>query len=680
MRRPLALRTTLALATLLLAAPALAGGPSTRPGVGAIPYADGGGTGTTFRVWAPNAEGVSVIGTFNGWNPAADPLYDEGDGFWSVDRPFAFPGSRYRFAIDEGATTSFRNDARARAVTQSNGDSIVYDGDAFAWKTAGYATPAWHEVVIYEMHLGTFNPGAGPVPGTFDDAIERLDDLVDLGINMIEIMPVNEFAGDVSWGYNPAHPFSVESAYGGPDGFKRFIDAAHARGIGVIVDTVHNHYGPSDLDLWRYDGWSIGPWGGIYFYNDWRASTPWGDTRPDFARPEVRSYIRDNMLLWLDEFRADGLRVDGVQWIRTTGPGGSDIAEGWSLLQWINDEVDATQPWKLIVAEDLAQNEWITKTTGEGGAGFDSQASTFFSPIRAALIAASDGDRNMWSVRDAIASSFNGWHLQRVIYTENHDEVANGHSRVPEEIWPGNAGSWYSRKRSTLGAVLVLCSPGIPMIFQGQEILEDGYFSDVDPVDWSKATTYAGIRALYRDLIRLRRNLDGATRGLTGPSTNVHHVNDGDKMIAFHRWDRGGVGDDVVVMCNFANTSWDDYRIGLPRPGTWHVLANTDATAYSADYGDHGVVQVEADAIPWDGMAWSASMRIAPYSALILSQQAIEPDRPTADLDGDGIVGFTDLVALLAAWGLPGPTDLDGSGTTDFGDLVALLADWGPVG
>src|SRR5436190_9648899 len=133
----------------------------------------------------------------------------------------------------------------------------------------------------------------------------------------------------------------------------------------------------------------------------------------------------------------------------------------------------STQPWKITIAEDLQNNEWITKGTGAGGAGFSSQwDAAFVHPIRDAVIAQSDSDRNLYAVRDALYHRYNGDAEQRVIYTESHDEVANGHARVPEEIWPGNAGSWFSRKRSTLGAALVFTAPGIPMIFQGQEFLE----------------------------------------------------------------------------------------------------------------------------------------------------------------------------------------------------------------
>ena len=195
----------------------------------------------------------------------------------------------------------------------------------------------------------------------------------------------------------------------------------------------------------------------------------------------------------------------------------------------------------MIIAEDFDNDSWLTRPTATGGAGFDSQwAGAYVHPIRYAVEAITDGERNMWSVYDAVVHSFNENPFERVIYTESHDEVANGKARVPEDIWPGNASSWYSKKRSTLAATVNFTSAGVPLMFMGQEFLEDGWFEDDRPLDWSKKNTYAGIFELYKDLISMRRNLGGATRGLMGASTNVFHVNDWDKVVAWQRWDEGG--------------------------------------------------------------------------------------------------------------------------------------------
>lgn len=778
------IRFALAVALAMGTLPALGQTPSSRPGVGAIPYAGG----TTFRTWAPNATSVRVAGTFNGWSTTAHPLAGEGGGSWSVDVPGVTDGAQYKFVIINGSTI-WKNDARARQLTSSVGNSIVR-GDTFDWSVVGpniklfsegfesgklyspwssggsgswrvkvtpvyrstgqngctidssmsgvdstsqltlmlnvsayraismtykirnvgdeapsqledgvfisndgaawtrvdsfpainsgftlrtinlssaaaaagftpgatfrvrwqqrgddaapadgiaiddvlisgqalgpaFTMPNWNDLVVYEMHIGTFNDAPGGAPGTFASAIQRLDQLRDLGINCVQVMPINEFPGDYSWGYNPSHQYAVENAYGGMNEYKRFVNEAHSRGIAVLQDVVHNHYGPNDMDLWRYDGWSQNDLGGIYFYNDSRAFTPWGNTRPDFGRGEVRSFIRDNSLMWLQEFRVDGMRWDSTSNIRNTNNGqGSDIPDGWSLLQYVNNEVDGTQPWKIMIAEDLQGNSFITRDTGAGGAGFDAQWDAgFVHPIRSAVIAAGDAERNMFSVRDAIANRYNGDAFERVIYTESHDEVANGRSRVPEEIWPGNAGSWFSKKRSTVGAALVMTSPGIPMLFQGQEVLEDGYFQDSDPVDWTKRVTYGGIEHLYRDLIRLRRNWFDTTRGLRGQNVNVHHINNTDKVVGFHRWDQGGVRDDVVVVVNLGNRSYTNYNLGFPRGGVWKVRFNSDWNGYSADFGNTFSYDTTAVAGARDGVNFNANVGIGPYSVIILSQE-----------------------------------------------------------
>lgn len=586
---------------------------SSKSGMGA--WVDSGDT--TFRVWAPNASSVSVAGSFNSWSSTANPLASESGGTWSVDVPGDLRGETYKFVIDG---TLWKNDPRATQVTNSVGDSVVTLPDPYAWSS--FTMPGWHELVIYEMHIGTFNDSPGGNPGTWQSAIDKLDHIEDLGINAVQVMPIAEFAGDFSWGYNPAHPFAPESIYGDPEDMKEFIDECHQRGIAVIIDVVYNHLGPSDLDMWRFDGSYTGSYGGIFFFQDWRAVTPWGNTRPDYGRGEVRAFLKDNALYWLTEFNADGLRWDSTVNIRTQNNGsGGDISDGWSLMQYINNEIDSAASWKISIAEDLQNNDWLTKTTGAGGAGFDSQwDAAFVHPIRANIIEGTDANRNMNDVRDAIAKIDNSDRLKRVIYTESHDEVANGHARVPEEIWPGNADSWYSKKRSTLGAAIVFTSPGIPMMFQGQEFLEDGYFQDTDPLDWSKASTYSGITDMYADLITLRKNGTGKTAGLRGNGVNVHHVNNTNKLIAYHRWDNGGAGDDVIIVANFSSTGYSSYNIGFPSSGTWKVRFNSDWDGYDSSFDDWYSYDTTASSGTKDGMGYNGNVGIGPYSVIILSK------------------------------------------------------------
>jgi 1,4-alpha-glucan branching enzyme len=606
---------------------------SNRPFMGATPYVDPAGDGVTFRTWAPFASSVHVAGTFNGWSATATPLSSEGTGNWSADVPGVGVGAKYRFVMRNGSSDPiWRIDPYAREVTSSIGDGVIAATTAVV-EPAGYQMPPWNELVMYELHVGSFarDPTREDGRGTFSSIVAKLPYLRDLGVNAIQLMPANEFAMDVSGGYNPAHLFAIESSYGGPDGLRRFVEAAHREEMAVIFDVVFNHWGPADIDhsLWRYDGWQQDDYGGIYFYNDWRADThAWGaKNRPDYGRPEVRRFICDAALRWLEQRHCDGLRWDATNYIRNVRGSNwnhaEDLADGWSLMRRINDEIGARTPGRLSIAEDMQDNDSVTRRTADGGLGFGSQWSAgFVHPVRAAVDGSDDARRDLGGVADAIRQMFHGDAFQRVIYSESHDEVSNGKCRVPEQIWPGNADSWAARKRSTLAAALVFSAPGIPMIFQGQEFCEDGWFDDGRMLDWGKLARphLAAVSLLYRDLARLRRNWFDTTRGLRGHGVNVHHVNHADKLLAFHRWDHGGPRDDVLVVANFANRSYSSYVIGFPRAGRWRVRLNSDASCYGPDFTSWPGYDTDTQSVPTDGMPCSGNLGIGPYSTLIFSQ------------------------------------------------------------
>ena len=535
------------------------------PGMGAIPAAKG----VTFRVWAPHAEKVYVTGTFNDWSKTSTPLAREENGYWSSDVSEAKTGDEYRYLIHGPKGLLSRLDPYARKVTSSIGNGVIYDPQAFDWGNNNFQMATGNELVIYEMHVGTFNAKEEGLAGTFASAMEKLPYLKELGINAIEVMPIAEFSGDFSWGYNPAHPFAVESIYGGPDAFKEFVKAAHEHGLAVIVDVVYNHLGPGDLNLWQFDGWSENDKGGIYFYNDRRANTPWGETRPDYGRGEVRQYLRNNALMWFEEYHVDGLRWDMIIYIKSidgnTENPANDLPDGWSLMQWINVEIKQLFPGKISIGESMRNNPWIIKDVGAGGAGFNAQwDEVFVHAVRQAVIVRDDASRDLGAVCKAIEHRYDEDVFRRIIFTESHDEVANGRARVPEDIWPGKVDSWFSKKRSTLGGALVLTSPGIPMIFEGQELLEDRWFQDQVPIDWSRVEDQHGILRMYRDLIGFRRNLSGVTRGLCGQNIHIYRFDDAAKLIAFHRWDQQGPTDSVVVVVNMMNQNCDDYRHRFP--------------------------------------------------------------------------------------------------------------------
>lgn len=601
-------------------------------GMGAIVTETGNGKPNVFfRVWAPNAKAVAVVGDFNEWSPERTPLEHEGNGYWAGSSTEAKAGDEYKFFLQTAQGDLQRVDPYARQVTNSIGNGVIY-ADDFDWRNEQgeadqFVLPPWNELVIYELHIGTFHDDnrEDDQPGTFAQTIEQLDYLQSLGINVIELMPSLEFAGDISWGYNPAHIFAVESVYGGPNALKELVKAAHQRGIAVILDVVYNHFGPSDLPLWQFDGWSDNEQGGIYFYNDERAATPWGATRPDYGRPEVRQFIRDNALMWFEEYHLDGLRWDSTVNIRNRNGNdndpANDIPEGWTLMQWINREIQEHFPGKLTIAEDLMNNPWLTKSDGEGGAGFGAQwDSKFVHTIRAAIIGNDDAFRDLNAVADALTHHYNGDATDRVIYTESHDEVANGKARVPEEVTPGEADSWYAKKRSALGAALVFTTPGIPMIFQGQEFLTDQWFQDNRPLDWSRQEAQAGMVQLYRDLIHLRRNLDGRTKGLCGDQIHVYHIDQAAKVLAFARWADEEPEQNVVVIVNFANQLQQDYPVALPAAGEWQLLFNSDAKSYDASFGDQGSTTVGAQEAQEGPLPYWGTITLGPYSTLILTK------------------------------------------------------------
>lgn len=580
--------------------------------VGAITHKNG----VSFRVWAPSAKSVSLIGSFNNWSP--EVMTSEEDGYWHLMVHHAEAGQEYKFDINTSDGQLYRNDPRSLQVTTSDGNSVIID-PTFDWEGDNFVPAPIDQQVIYELHIGTFNRVDASTNGTFHDAIKKLSHLVSLGINTIELMPISSMSKDRGWGYASDYIYAVESLYGGRHGFLEFVKAAHKLGIGVTLDVVYNHIGPDDnLDIWQFDGWSENNKGGIYFYNDWRSKTPWGETRPDYGRPEVQQYILDNVRMWLKDCHLDGLRVDSTVYIRNVNgwnndPAG-DITDGWKVLQSITSLSHKLNPNALVIAEDVSGNEYITKPNDVGGAGFSTQWQVTFPQIlRNVLDAVDDNDRDLQPIGDELTRIYNGDVFSRVLYSDSHDSAGNGGSRLAEAIAPGRSDSIFARKRSLLAASIVLTAPGIPMLFQGEEFMQPGSFNDWQMLDWANAERFAGIVLANQHLIALRRNLHGNTRGLNGQSFKIIHLNNDSKILAYHRWDQGGNGDDVVAIFNLTNRIQDGYSLNFPRDGSWKVRFNSDWKGYSPDFKG-----LESDdVIVKSGVG---NIAIGPYAALILSQ------------------------------------------------------------
>ncbi len=626
---------------LLLAAllPALyASGQSSRPGWGSTPYHDSTGTGVTFRVWAPNATSVYVPGQFNSWSTTANPLGKEftnggWNGNWSGDVAGATNGSQYKYYINFpggtgyiSGTSVWRHDPRARkevsADTGSGDNDYIYDPTAFNWTNETPMSPSLNDLVIYEMHIGTFyNPNSGSgLQGKFTDATNRLDYVKSLGVSAVEILPIWEFPGSASWGYNPADIFAADNDhYGGPDGLKTFVKACHARGLAVFMDVVHNHYGPTDLDLWDFDGWagvnSLGG-GGIYFFqsNTNLQITPWGDTRPNFSSNQVCSFVQDNFTMWLSEYHMDGFRWDTPYTIMHDN-NGNYIPAAENLVNAINAMIHTNYAHKISIAEDVYNSF-----------GYDSTWDTTYpynvTPILTNTV---DANRSMSDLATALQYNqrFGGAaSSNRVSFLESHDVVGdlNNGVRLVTAIDPVTPNSYRARKLSLLGTALTFTAPGVPMFFQGQEMLENQQFSTGRPVDWTKTNTYSAIVRCYHDMIRLRRNFDGGVVGLKGDQISFLVQDNSKKLLAYRRWQSSSPTQDVVVIANVAGTALTNYLLNLPRSGRWYVHFNSDSTNYSSDFSNIGT-----NVVATAGGSTSATITIGPYSALVLSQIPLNP-------------------------------------------------------
>lgn len=585
-------------------------------GMGAVVSQDA----TTFRVWAPNADTVFVAGTFNEWNKTTHELEKEENGYWSIAIAEAKAGDEYKYIIHNGELILDRNDPYAREMTNSTGNSVVTNLD-FEWEDQDFKMKSWNALVIYELHVGTFNRKNDDEVGTFQSIIDKIPYLQSIGVNCVELLPIAEFAGGISWGYNSSYPFAIERDYGGAAEFAKMVNEFHKADIAVILDVVYNHFGPSDMDLWQFDGWSDNDKGGIYFYNDHRSSTPWGDTRPDYGREEVRQYIRDNALMWIEDYHCDGLRMDATSYIRYEGGGLGDdteIPEGNILMRDINAEIQSKYPGKLTIAEDLKGHTLVTESVGNGGIGYGSQWDmNFVHPVRKALIEQGDEYRDLQALIDAILFQYNNDVFQRVIYTESHDEVANGKARVPEEIEPGRADSFFGKKRALLGIAITLTSPGIPMLFQGQEFIEDEYFKDDEALDWNQLKKHTGITRMVSDLIKLRTADSQQSEGLRGQYTKIVHCNDTDKVLAYARSTSEDFSNSTIVLLNLSNNSFTNYSFGLPFANQYRLAFNSDWSGYDQGFTDMDVDPIAVEAIPYDDETHKGITNLPAYATLV---------------------------------------------------------------
>jgi len=595
-----------------------------RDQLGAVIQRDksGNAKGTCFRVWAPHAKSLDVVGSFNHWKSGADKMVkDEASGIWTKDVSDAKPGDQYMFLVNGDKE---RRDPRARQIS-ADGKCVLYDSNHFDWGNKGEwkSSALLGDLVIYQLHPGTFydpDPADGD-PGTLLDAIGKLDHLQDLGINCVLLMPVNEFPGRHSWGYNPSDLFAVETAYGGPDALKSFVKAAHERGIAVHVDVVHNHYGPEGLDLWQFDVYGGGDTkAGIYFYEDGeRGSTAWGP-RPDFGRREVRDFIADQIRMWFEEYKIDGLRWDSTVNIRRCAEGAIDNPEGDKLLDELSRMIRREYPGKVSIAEDSVGDERFDASWEYDfhHAGDDRKLGVVPQLVRA------DGLPDAADLASRIQSPLG---MRRVIYTENHDETGrlNGHQRLLVDADQSDPQSLAARRKAALGAVLTLTSPGVPLIFMGQEMLEDNEFHDSNALDWKRGLRAAQTFQLWRDLVHLRRNLEGRGASLADTRVGVLEADKRKGLLAYQRSIPGRTDEDLVVVLNLLPDPMEKVPVWFPHAGEWRMVFNTDDLRYGSDFSGVATTNTRTDT------SQKLSLHMAPYSAQIFALSKAYPPRDAAE-------------------------------------------------
>jgi maltooligosyltrehalose trehalohydrolase len=416
------------------------------------------------RVWAPRARTLDLV-----LDGERVPMQPAGSGWFGCARTIEH-GQRYGFSID-GAPP--RPDPRAVRLPDGVHDlGEWYEHDRFAWSDAGWRGRDWAEAVVYEMHVGTFTPA-----GTFDAAIDRLDHLVELGVSHVEVMPVCAFDGPHGWGYDGVAPWSVHEPYGGPDGFKRFVDAAHRAGLAVLLDVVHNHLGPSGNYLRQF---------GPYFTDRYR--TPWGDAvnLDDAGSDEVRAFLLGSIDAWLRHFHVDGLRLDAVHELRDN--------RAISLLEQIAADVDAlaaeTGRPLVVVAESDRNDPRTVAPRHEHGLGLHAQwnddlhhavhvlltgeSQGYYADFAADPAAAVTQALTAVFVHDGTYSTFRGRAHGRPVdraTTPGHRFVValQTHDQVGNRALGDRLSATVSAGRHAAGAALVLLGPYVPMLFMGEE-------------------------------------------------------------------------------------------------------------------------------------------------------------------------------------------------------------------
>ena len=592
------------------------------------------GGGATFRTWAPRASSVYLNGVFGGvkYDGQSDAylMAKDGAGYWTGFAPQAREGDLYRFWVNGPASGSagYKRDPYARELATDSpfpNCSCVIRSSAYPWHDAAFVTPDFTNMIVYQLHIGTYAVTKPGTASTFLDVIGKIPYLATLGINVLQPLPVDETETDPSMGYNGADLFSPDFPYvvtdsgtlrqhlatingllqaknqppinvndiaSGPAQLKALVDLCHVHGIAVAFDVVYNHAGGFSVDnalddecLYYYDRMpNVGNNNDSLYFTEQDRGT--GGLSFALWNNGSRQFLIDNATYYINEFHVDGFRYDEISDLLSM-----NCDSGWSFCRDLTSTLSPIKPrllhnaefWPGEVGNYPESPQSIVAAAPDGGAGFDTlQHDGLRGAVRGAVQASSYGQQAAVDF-EAIAGALypNGFaHAwQTVPCVENHDIVKVGtDQRIPFLADSNDRRSWYARSRSRFATGILLTAPGIPQIFMGQEFLEDKQWS-WDPQSpnllyWDGLngdTAMVNHLRFTQDLIWLRWNQPA----LRGDNVNPFHVHNQNRVIAFHRW-LEGEGRDVVVVATLSEATWYNYDVGFPGGGFWAEVFNSD--------------------------------------------------------------------------------------------------------
>ncbi len=585
--------------------------------------------GTSFAVWAPNARGVRVIGDFNHWDGQAHPMRSlGGSGVWELLIPGVGEGAKYKYDIcGPGGNWHRKADPMARLAERPPATASVVTQSRYEWGDQDWLTArASRELLtrpmsIYEVHLGSWRPGL-----SYTELADQLTSYVtEMGFTHVEFMPVAEhpFAG--SWGYQVTSYYAPTSRFGSPDEFRQLVDSLHQAGIGVFLDWVPAHF--------PRDSWALAEFDGTRLYENadpQRGQHPdWGTLIFDFGRAEVRNFLVANAIYWLEEFHADGLRVDAVasmlylDYSRKDGEwtpnslGGRENLDAVSFLREVNATCYKRVPGIAMIAEESTAWPGVTRPVYLGGLGFGLKWNMGWMHDTLAYLSRDPVHRSYH--HDEMTFSMVYAYSEHYVLPLSHDEVVHGKGSLLRKM-AGDEWRQFAGLRSLLA--FMWAHPGKQLLFMGGEFGQGDEWSEQAGLEWNvlEYPRHAGVQQLVKDLNRVYARQpalwqqDSSQAGFEWIDARDASAN----VLSFLRF--GSNGSVLACVANFSATPRHTYRIGLPSAGGWTEALNTDAEAYGGSgVGNYG--RVEATDEPWHGRPASAELSIPPLGVVWLTPE-----------------------------------------------------------